>query len=201
MTRSGRWKLAALGALAATAFAAGAMSIVTYAGGWVAVPLADVYDRRAYDLLNRSRDPAALDRAEVELNRALGLAPYSNTARLRLAYIDSLRHGTLSPAGRSYLSRSYDLVALDHTVAAWRIKFALEHWRELTPSLRDEVQQEAMAFGRLGSEDADVRAALKTVQSPEGRVAAGLWAQALNYAPRPAAETHRRPISGHSQPR
>ena len=186
MTRSGRWKLAALGAVATAALGAGTLSVVAYAGGWILVPLADVHDRRAYELLDRSMAPAALDQAEAEVKRALALAPYSNTARLRLAYIDSIRHhGVLTDAGRADLARSYDLVALDHTVAAWRVKFALDHWRELSPDLREQVYQETMAFGRLGSQDADVNASLKAVQSPEGRVAAGLWSQALAYAPPP----------------
>lgn len=203
MTRSGRWKVAAAALLATTSLAAGGLSVIAYSGGWTAVPLADVYDRRAYELLNRSISPAALNAAEGDVKQALHLSPYSNTARLRLTYIRTLRRGGLGPEDLADLQKSYELVALDHTVAAWRVKFALEHWREIDPALREQVHQEAMAFGRLGSHDADVRAVLKTIESPEGRVTSALWRQALAYQPplRSRGGVAGRPFAEQEEPR
>jgi hypothetical protein len=190
MTRSRQWKLAAAAVLTAGAFAGAALTLVAFAGGWSPIPVAEADDQKAYALLNGPTSPASVAAAEAAARRTLALAPYSNAARLRLAYIDTLRHGgSLGPEGRAELARSYDLVALDHTVAAWRVRFALDHWRELPPELREQVHQEVMAFGRLGSRDADVRMSLRAVRSPEGRVAATLWLTALALERLPSGAT------------
>jgi hypothetical protein len=140
---------------------------------------AQSHDRRAFRLIERSKSPADLDAASREIGRALALSPYSNPARLRLAYIDTVRHGRLGPAGLAELARSYDLIPYDNTVAAWRIRFALEHWRALTPELRASVHSEAMAFAMAYSADVDAGAVLPTIHDPAGRLAAELWLQEL----------------------
>jgi hypothetical protein len=154
--------------------------------GWPAPPFSgpalgfsEPHDRRAFDLLSGDQTPAALAGAEAEAKRALALSPYNNAARLRLMYIDAQRRGSLGPAGLQHLARSYDLVPLDYSVAAWRVGYALEHWSQLTPEVRAAVQNEALAFGRTDSRDANVRAVLGRIRNPEGRIAAALWLRTL----------------------
>jgi hypothetical protein len=110
----------------------------------------------------------------------MALSPYDNEARLRLVYIDALRHPPVSSIGVARLAESYSLIPYDYTVAAWRIRFGLEHWAALTPELRAAIYEEAMAFGRVGSQDVNVRPILQSIHDPQGRLAAALWLQLLN---------------------
>jgi hypothetical protein len=183
---SGRtWKTTATGVLAAGALLASGSAIwaLSAQGGpfmWTRLSgFAESHDRRAFRLIDRSNSPADLDAASRAIGRALTLSPYSNAARLRLAYVDTVRHGRLGPAGVAQLARSYDLTPYDYSIAAWRIRFGLEHWRDLTPELRTSVHAEAMAFASGQSSEVDVKAVLRTIRDPAGRLAAELWLQEL----------------------
>lgn len=105
--------------------------------------------------------------------RASALAPYDSSARLRLAYIDAL-DGELGPEGMKALELSYELLPFDHYVAAWRVRFALDHWAGLTPELRARVESEAFAFART-SRRPEMISALSSVRSPVGIVPATFW--------------------------
>ena len=105
--------------------------------------------------------------------RASALAPYDSSARLRLAYIDAL-DGDLGPEGLKALELSYELLPFDHYVAAWRVRFALDHWGQLTPSLRARVESEAFAFART-SRRTEMISALSSVRSPIGIAPATFW--------------------------
>lgn len=179
MTRTPPWKIVAAAGLAGTTLLLSAAALASLSG--VATPLgfAETHDRRAYELLVKSSAPDALDAAAAQAERALALSPYNNSARLRLTYIDTVRRGALGGEGLARLAESYDLVALDYTVAAWRVRFGLEHWRELTPALRKAVEAEALAFTRAGSQDVAMTSVLQSIRNPEGRLAAALWAHAL----------------------
>lgn len=186
MSRLRSWKsVAAPGLAAITLFASvGALAALGGLGGpfmWSrTVGFAESHDKRAHAILDRSTAPAALTQATAEVGRALALSPYSNAARLRLAYIDTVRNGRLGPVGRARLAQSYDLMPYDYSVAAWRVRFALEHWRSLTPELRGRVHAEALAFGRGGIHDVDMRGALQSIRDPAGRLAAALWLRELS---------------------
>lgn len=180
MSSTRQWRLAAAAGLAAATLAlsiAGlaGLSPVGHVGG-----LAEGHDRRAYRLLAAPRGAVDLDGAAAEANRALRLSPYDNSARLRLAYIDALRHGSLRAEGVTHIKQSYDLMPYDHTVAAWRIRFCLENWASLTPQVRASVHDEAMAFARVYSHDVNVRDILRSIRSPNGRLAAALWLYSLH---------------------
>lgn len=179
MTRTLPWTIVAAGGLAATTLILSVTALASLSGAGTPLGFAETHDRRAYDLLVKSSAPEALEAAGVEAGRALALSPYNNSARLRLAYIDTVRRGGLGGEGLARLAQSYDLVSLDHTVAAWRVRFGLEHWRELTPELRKAVEAEALAFSRSGSQDVGMALVLQSVRNPEGRLAAALWAHTL----------------------
>lgn len=141
----------------------------------ISVALSQGYDEAAYRRLLKAPSPADLDWAAAKSRQALAVAPYENNPRLRLAYVETLRHGRLTPEGARLFSQSYDLLPLDPNVAAWRMGFGLEHWESLTPDARRAVYEEARAFHRLGSRDVDVRQVLRGVRNPSGRLAAALW--------------------------
>lgn len=173
--------LAALGGLAiATALLSFGGLIVLNTGTTVGVPpfvlgLSQGHDEAAYRRLLGSPSAADLDWAEAKSREALAVAPYENGPRLRLAYVETLRHGRLTPAGVEYFAQSYDLLPLDPNVGAWRIGFGLEHWESLTPEARRAVYEEARAFYRLRAREVGVERVLRSVRNPSGRLAAALW--------------------------
>ena len=140
----------------------------------------DGYEKQAHALLLGTPTPADLDRAEALARKTLAISPYANTARLRLAYVDSLRHGAMTPEGVRLFVQSYELLPTDQNVAAWRIRFGLEHWAQLTPQARAVVQNEAMAFARARSANPPVRQILGSIRNPNGRLAAALWLRTLD---------------------
>jgi hypothetical protein len=185
MTRRREWSIpAAAGLSAATLalscmglaglFPLGAFHVGSFAGGF-----AVGHDRRAYQVLLGSSSPSALAVGAEESRLALSLSPYDNSARLRLAYVDRLQHRSLSSEGAAQFSRSYDLVPYDHTVAAWRIRFGLENWVALTPEARDAVRREAVAFARANTAALDIRAILRSIRNPNGRLAGALWLRSV----------------------
>jgi hypothetical protein len=186
MSRPQRWKLTVAAILSGLTAVAGAGALVALSSpgevliGPIAVGLSGGFDEQAFRRLTASRSPAALDRASVEVTRALALSPYDNSARLRLTYIDTMRRGGLRTEGVVQLSKSYDLIPYDHTVAAWRVRFALEHWDALSPPEREAVRAEAMAFAKANSQSGEFRNVLQSVRNPSGRLAATLWLRALS---------------------
>jgi len=148
--------------------------------GPLALGSTDGYEQRAFDLLSGSPSPAEIARAETLAERALAISPYDNTARLRLVYIDRLRHDVITPRGVALFVQSYELLPTDQNVAAWRIRYALEHWTELSPEARTLVQNEAMIFARAGSVDPPVRRILTSIRNPSGALAAALWLRQLD---------------------
>jgi len=142
--------------------------------------LSQGHDESAYRRLLSSPSAADLDWAEAKSREALAVAPYENNPRLRLAYIETLRHGHLTPGGVRLFVQSYDLLPFDANVAAWRIGFGLEHWENLTPDARRAVYDEARTFYRLGAREVHVERVLRSVRNPSGRLAAALWLHSFN---------------------
>jgi hypothetical protein len=185
---SGRmeWKLRCAVGLAAGAFILGAAALTALMAQvgplmWTPVMgLATSHDAISFRMLEGASTPATQAAATAQIERALALSPYDNQARLRLVYIDARRHPHISPAGVARFEESYSLMPYDYSVAAWRIRFGLEHWASLTPQLRSEIFTEAMAFGRAHSQDVEVRRILQSIHDPQGRLAAALWLPLLN---------------------
>jgi hypothetical protein len=178
--RLSRAPLATFAAVSGTLALLGLISLNTGAALPLPVPLGltSGVDEAAFRAL---APPADLPRAETKAHLAIRLSPYQNNARLRLAYIDTLKAGRLSTTGEAEFRRSYDLLPIDADVAAWRIRFGLEHWQELTPASREAVYREAMAFSKVGSHDVNVPAILDSISNPSGRLAAALWRQSLKH--------------------
>jgi hypothetical protein len=133
-------------------------------------------DAIASNLVENAKSSSELEQAADHASRALSLSPYNNNARLRLAFIDSKLHrDRLSPEGARYIAQSYALVPYDPTIAAWRIRFALENWRALDTDARRAVQAETYALGRRTAVSGKIRNALQSVQDPVGRIPAQLW--------------------------
>lgn len=169
-------------ALGAAAAALALLGLINLSTGWSlgrppwGLGLAAGYDAAAYRLISRPAPTAAqLDRAEQLTRQALALSPYESTGWLRLASIDAARHGALTDVGARDFEKSYALMPIDPSVAAWRIKFGLEHWSELTPDTRLAVEAESETFLRLGAREVNVQEIYATIEDPSGRLAIALW--------------------------
>ncbi len=145
---------------------------------WRIAAIAAGYDRRANDLV-APRKPSAADQATSERLSHLALRefPYDTSSWLRIAYIDQLRHGELSPAGVSALARSYDLIAVDPALAPWRIRLVLENWPKIPKDLRNSAREEARALSTDGRGRGKLKTALGAVRNPESAVMVTLWRQ------------------------
>ncbi|MDO8408542.1 MAG: hypothetical protein Q7S93_00540 [Phenylobacterium sp.] len=156
-----------------TLVAAGATYVALVAPTHSGAPftLAAAENRRATQALGQT--PPDTEAATQATERALAQAPYDPSAWLRLAYIDAA-DGALGPEGLQALERSYQLRPFDHYVAVWRVRFALEHWGDLTPAIRAAVKSETLAFTRT-SRYPDMIATLAAVENPIGRLPAAIW--------------------------
>lgn len=175
-------RLTAMGALAAATALASTWALVALNTGGEAPPMriAAGYDRKAEPLLDGEALLRQTNRAEAaRLSRAaIAQFPYDTSAWLRLAYVDSLDHGGLTPAGVALLKRSYDLVAVDPEVGLWRIRFALENSQALSPDLRASVRKEASALWK--NNRGPLHEMAPAIINPAGRLSLALWLQRLD---------------------
>jgi hypothetical protein len=181
--------LTAAVALAITTFTLSILSIYALnRGGEVrmgsdaVVQLAAGYDRRAEPMLATPQIPPPPIRQEAAAlsRKATEQFPYDTSAWLRLAYVDALEHGGLTPAGVAMLQRSYDLVAVDPQVGVWRVAFALENSQALPSPLRVTVREEASTLWRSRSKRSELRKMADTIANPAGRLSLHLWLNRLD---------------------
>ncbi|WP_340645148.1 hypothetical protein [Phenylobacterium sp.] len=177
--------VAIAGSLAGVAFVLALLHLIALTSGgevriatWRIAAIAAGYDRKADDLVS-PRKPSAvdLDTAERLGNLALREFPYDTSSWLRIAYIDQLRHGGLSPAGVAALVRSYDLIAVDPTLAPWRIRLVLENWSKIPNNLKKAAREEAKTLSTHGRGRAKLKTALAAVKNPQSAVMVTLWRQ------------------------
>jgi hypothetical protein len=173
-----------MAALAGVTAIASVSALVALNAGGEAPPIriATGYDRKAEPLLRGPSLTRSADRAEAaRLSRqALSQFPYDTSAWLRLAYIDALDHGGLTPAGAALLKRSYDLVAIDPDVGLWRVRFALENSQALPPDVRASARAEAFALWKNPANRGPLREMARSMINPAGRLSLALWLQRLN---------------------
>lgn len=194
--RSGRTGDARINVVSASVLAGGTASLgalVLFAltlGGEVRVAdmplirLAAGYDRRAERLAQRAEySEEALERSRALSAASAELRPFNARAHLRLAALDVLENGSLTPRGEAHFAASYDVAPLEPSVAVWRISYALEHWGELSPETRAKVDYERRTVGANGAQRASLREALGRIANPRGRLIAAFWILDLRTRP------------------
>ena len=151
-------------------------------GSVALMKIAAGYDRRALPLLAGPATPSFADRRHaVALSRgAITQFPYDVSDWLRLAYVDYLDHGSLTPQGAAYLKRSYDLIAVDAELGFWRVRFALENSQALPGEVRASVRQEVSAMWVNPNHRAKMRQAIPFIRNPAGRLSLALWLNRLD---------------------
>ena len=128
---------------------------------------------RAYDSLPRT---ASLATREAAASRLLKANPTDARSWALASYMDWAEHDQrLTAAGIGALDRSYTMSPFDHDAGPWRVNFALENWDRLSPDQRQTVMSEASwLFMHDSLAGAELKARLKTVRNPLGRVVARL---------------------------
>ena len=150
--------------------------------GPITFSLAEGHEARAVHVLSRARGLNSLRIAREESQASLALSPYNNMPRLRLAYLDWVETGRLTPAARQALITSYDLAAYDHEASEWRIRLALENWASVPAQTRAAVHAEAISYGRTLRRGRIV-SLLRSIQDPDGQLRAALWLRELPGKP------------------
>jgi O-antigen ligase len=165
-----------VGALAALALGSLLNGGAVQIAGAELMPLTAGYDRHAKQLLSDADGPPDLNAARAATLRAIALSPHDTSAMARLAYIDVLAHGRLTPTGLAQFRRSYDLVPLDQSIAIWRIRFALENWQALDSTTRVKVRDEFDALLSTGRYRQALLEMLSSVRNQRGAFVATFWA-------------------------
>lgn len=178
MTLARNMRVAAAATLASATVLLSVLSLVALntGGAAPAMHIAMGYDRAAETLLDTPH-PTPVARADAARlsHAALKQFPYDTSPWLRLAYIDWLQNGRLTPTGLAMLKRSYDLIAVDPDVGEWRIRFALENSQSLSKDLRAAVRNEVLALMTNGKTRGELKQIQPTIQNPAGRLSLALW--------------------------
>ena len=132
------------------------------------IPLSGVYGGKAQAIVKTLQtDPTVdLGPAKTFSEDQLRLSPTNHYAWLRLAFIDVVETGNLSPVGVGYLQRSYDVAPYD--ALTWRISMAFETWPLLSPDLRAAVIDDLKVNWRSGRRHRLYNALPHMVRNPEG---------------------------------
>lgn len=161
-----RLKLAVAGGLAVVTAAGAGMAALALsrpeAAAGFAGDLAQVHEARA------GRATGA--EAETRTRAALAQAPLNAAHWARLAYLDRETSATMGPKALDALDRSYAVAPHGPDITAWRLRFAFEHWPELTPTLREQAMDEMRVLARHRPRAA--RELARTIQASGGRMAA-----------------------------
>ncbi len=164
-------------ALAATWTTASLLSWSGVRGTGAPVGSAEPFEREALAALRGG--PHRLGEARAAIMAQLRRSPADPAAWARLAYVERLLAGRISPESAEALRRSGDVAPHAYGLTLWRVRFGLEHWDELSPDLRRSTLNEMRAIAY----DWDGREALRRLASeiwnPSGRLAAGLFRSEL----------------------
>jgi hypothetical protein len=89
-----------------------------------------------------------------------------------VAFAQTTADGRLTPEGVVALERSYTLSFFERDRSVWRVRFALEHWDQLT----DQTREDALTEARTALADPDLakslRPQLSDIRNSAGRLAA-----------------------------
>jgi hypothetical protein len=85
-------------------------------------------------------------RARAAVDAKLGQSPFDTGAWLRLSVLEAGGYGAaLNARSTQALENSYRLAPIDVGFSHWRLAYAFNHWKQLSPGLR----QSAAAEGRM----------------------------------------------------
>jgi O-antigen ligase len=135
------------------------------------LPLSAVYAYQAQEILSNTDGRASdIDRAKALTNRELELSPARADGWLRLAVIASVEkqpNATVS----GLLEKSYLVAPLDLQIFGARTRFVLEHWNEVSTSVREDALEAVRASWLNWIGQYEIQTLAKRVANPAGRLA------------------------------
>lgn len=140
-------------------------------------PLSPPHEARAMMALGRVRDVKGLADVTAETRAALDSSPALASGWLRLAYLDILKHGRLTPLGLAMLQRSYEIAPLGPDVSEPRLRLVFGMWPQMPESIRVQALEELKGEKYRDREAAYAIAA--DVRDPAGRLAIGMGLAAI----------------------
>jgi hypothetical protein len=138
------------------------------------LPLSAVYAYQAQEILNdtNGRD-SDVNRAKALTKRELELSPARADGWLRLAVIANFE-GQPKATVSGLLEKSYLVAPLDPQIFAARTRFVLEHWNDVSTSVREEALEAVRAGWLNWIEQHEIQTLAKRVANPAGRLAISL---------------------------
>ena len=118
---------------------------------------------------------APLSDREVASQRLLQADPANPASWDAVADVEYRKAGgVMSPSTLAALDHSYAVGFFDRTGGIWRISLALENWAAIPPSLKKDVLTEAGVMLQQPVMGPQLKARLKTIRNPQGRLTAFL---------------------------
>lgn len=124
-------------------------------------------DGRAITSINRTSAPP-------DPGQMVEAAPSDAMAWLRVAIVENDREGACGPDCINAVSNSYRAAPLARTIFAWRARFALEHWDQMPPSIRQKTLDHMTIEWKTRPGRRDVQGLAAVVHNPSGRLAVNL---------------------------
>jgi len=141
----------------------------------VPIPGLTVIDRpsaeRAYRRLPASASTQVRESAAARLVETAPAYPQSWEA---VSYAERMRYGAMTPGAALALDHAYAVSLFDPPTAVWRIGYALDNWPAIPMDLRRDVLAESGIVMADPALRPSLLARLRTVKSPEGRLAAAM---------------------------
>jgi hypothetical protein len=117
---------------------------------------------------------APIAEREVAAQRLIESDPTNPNSWNAVSYVEFLKAGAMSPKALEALDHSYATSFFDRQGGVWRIGFALDNWSALPTSLRRDVLTEAGVALKDPLLGPELRARLRDIHTPEGRLAAAM---------------------------
>lgn len=127
--------------------------------------------------LGQVRDVKGLREVRAETRAALASSPALASGWLRLAYLEVLEHGALTPAAREALDRSYEIAPLGPDVSEPRLRLVFGMWSAMPEEIRSQALAELSA-AKFRDKPATYALA-QDVRDPAGRLAIGMGLAAI----------------------
>jgi len=166
-------------------------AIIAFPSAPVFVPLAPAFATRADNLLDGKTgplSPAEITSATDLTDRELAQSPGSASGWLRLAFLKTKTTHKADDDVSALIERSFLVGPLDPDVFAWRTRFALEHWDQVSPAVRDDVMAQLRASWSVWPQKMLLGRLVPSIVNPAGRLALTLAVRQL--ADQEAAARH-----------
>jgi hypothetical protein len=123
--------------------------------------------------------PAEIAAVTDLTDRELAQSPGSASGWLRLAFLKTETTHKAGDEVSALIERSFLVGPLDPDVFAWRTRFALEHWDQVSHAVRDDVMAQSRASWSVWPQKILLGRLAPSIGNPAGRLALTLAVRQL----------------------